>query len=120
MNEEMEQDFDVSESVWKIDGPINRKSYIWISLGITIVGFFLILLKLTGLLMLLFPVAIIIAIILLWLTYASMTKRYYDITGSLKWGVIISIAVFLLTFVFKPVVTIAWILGLCIPGKLIK
>ena len=73
-----------------------------------------------GLVGLLFPVALILALIIVYLTYVSFAKRFYDITGSLKWGIIISILIFLLTAVFHLLPTVMLFICLLVPGKLIK
>jgi len=120
MSEDYQNDYDVSESVWKIDGPIGRKSYLWVNIGLILLLIPIFLLKISGLLMFLFPVALILALIMIWISYAATAKRFCDIAGSLKAGVLIAVVVFLLNFVFKPITLIALIVGLLMPGKFIK
>ncbi len=120
MNNEM-GNFEVekSESIWKIDGPIGRLDFFW---GILISIFFAlpaILLNLVGLAAILFPVCIILIIISCWLIFAAFSKRFYDITGQLKWGVIIAILLYIIN-IFLPIITpILLIIGLAVPGKLL-
>ncbi len=111
-------DFDESESIWKFDGPIGRKDYFWLQLGILFVAVFVGLLKTFA--MLLFPLLIILILVLVYLSFVSISKRYYDITGSLKIGVIIAIVTFLINIVIPLAGLIAVVCGLFVPGKLIK
>lgn len=111
-------DFDESESIWKFDGPIGRKDYIWLQLGIFFVVGLIYWLKTFAIL--LFPLLIILILILFYLSFASTSKRYYDITGSLKSGIIIAIVIFLINFVIPLVGLIGVGCGVIIPGKLIK
>ena len=89
MEENRMPDFDESESVWKIDGPMRRKNFIW-----NMIGIFL-LLGLPALLLyqavgaLLFPVILILLLCAIWLSFATLSKRFWDITGSKMWGIII-------------------------------
>ena len=64
----MEKDFnnfDESESIWKIDGPIGRKDYFWVLLLALFLFIPVACLKLMGLIVILFPIAIILALILI-------------------------------------------------------
>ena len=72
-------EFDRSESMWKIDGPISRKEYIWVVLAMLFFAIPIFLLKLLDLATLLFPICIILALIILYLSFVSYAKRFYDI-----------------------------------------
>ena len=108
-----------SESIWKIDGPIGRLDFFWAFAGSIFFALPVILLKLIGLATVLFPICIILLLIAIWLYYAGLAKRFYDITGALKWGIIIAIVIFITTkFYFVSIG--ALFVGLFVPGKLLK
>lgn len=115
-----EFDFDPSESIWKIDGPIGRKDFIWAQVAVLAIALPAILLNLIGLAAFLFPVIIILILIALWLSFAAFTKRFYDLMGSLKWSVILTILLFLLNAVLPIISLVMLFVGIFIPGKLIR
>ena len=115
-----EFDFDPSESIWKIDGPIGRKDFIWAQVAVLAIALPAILLNLIGLATFLFPVIIILILIALWLSFAAFTKRFYDLMGSLKWSVILTILLFLLNVVLPIIGLVMLFVGIFIPGKLIR
>ena len=119
MEENRMPDFDESESVWEIDGPMRRKNFIW-----NMIGIFL-LLGLPALLLnqavgaLLFPVILILLLCAIWLSFATLSKRFWDITGSKMWGIIIAIIVTICQSV--PLIGIlALIVAACVPGTCLK
>ena len=116
----MSYEFEKSESIWKIDGPIGRLDFFWGILGSIFFAIPVILLKLIGLAGFLFPVCIILLLIAIWLMFTAFSKRFYDITGQLKWGIIIAILLFVINLFFPIITPILLITGLAVPGKLLK
>lgn len=113
------EQYDETESVWKIDGPIGRLDYFWVFLGTTILLLFVILLK-SFFGMLLFPLMIVILGISFWLYFVATAKRFFDITGDKKNGVIITIILLLVNLFFQPVCYLSIGICLLIKGKYIK
>ena len=112
-------DFDESESVWKIDGPMRRKNFIWNIFGITLLLGVpaLLLYQVFGLL--LFPLILILLLCAIWLSFATLSKRLWDITGSKMWGIIIAI----IGTIFQgiPLVgLLVLIVAACVPGTCLK
>lgn len=112
-------EFDESESIWKIDGPIGRKDFVWAQLAVLFFVVPVILLKLIGLAVLLFPVVIILLLVGFWLSFAAFSKRFYDLFGSLKVGVISSIVLTILCGVIPFIGLIMLLVGVFVPGKLL-
>ena len=52
--------------------------------------------------------------------FAAFSKRFYDITGQLKWGIIITILMIIICIIIPIVATILLVIGLALPGKLLK
>ena len=90
----------------------NIKQYIFCNTGV--------LLKLIGLAGFFFPVCISLLLIAIWLMFAAFSKRFYDITGQLKWGIIIAILLFVINLFFPIITPILLITGLAVPGKLLR
>ena len=111
--------YDETESVWKIDGPIGRLDFFWVFLGVTVILLFVIFLK-TFLGSLLFPLVILLTVASLWLWFVATTKRFFDITGNKRNGIIITIILFLANLYFHPVCYFAIGICLLIKGKYIK
>lgn len=118
-NYEAYERYDETESVWEIDGPIGRLDYFWVFLGTTVLLLFVTLLK-TFLGMLLFPLMIIIIGIAFWIFFVGTAKRFFDITGSKKNGIIITVILILVNAFFQPVCYLTLALCLLIKGKYIK
>lgn len=119
MEENRMPDFDESESVWKIDGPMRRKNFIWNIFGITLLLGVpaLLLYQVFGLL--LFPLIIVLLLCTIWLSFATLSKRFWDITGSKMWGIIIAIIVTICQSV--PLIGIlSLIVAACVPGTCLK
>ncbi len=116
----MNNDFDKSESIWKIDGPIGRLDFFWSMLACNFFILPVYLLARIGLAVFLFPVCIILVLIAIWLMFAAFSKRFYDITGQLKWGIIITILMIIICIIIPIVATILLVIGLALPGKLLK
>ena len=111
--------YDETESIWKIDGPIGRMSYFWITLGILLILVAPALL-IRLLMPFLVPIALILVLIGIYLSFVATAKRLYDITGDSKKGTIIAIVLILLQWVFSPVGFVILALCLFVPGKFIK
>lgn len=113
-------EFEKSESIWKIDGPIGRLDFFWGILSSIFFAIPVVLLKLIGLAGFFFPVCISLLLIAIWLMFAAFSKRFYDITGQLKWGIIIAILLFVINLFFPIITPILLITGLAVPGKLLR
>lgn len=111
--------YDETESIWKIDGPIGRMSYFWITLGVLLILVAPALL-IRLLMPFLVPIALILVLIGIYLAFVATAKRFYDITGDSKKGTIIAIVLILLQWVFSPVGFVILALCLFVPGKFIK
>ena len=66
------------------------------------------------------PIALILVLIGIYLSFVATAKRFYDITGDSKKGTIIAIVLILLQWVFSPVGFVILALCLFVPGKFIK
>ncbi len=119
-NEDVGFDYEPSECFWKIDGPIGRKDFIWMQIGIILISLPAIILGIMGLAGVLFPIILITILIDIWLSIAAFSKRFYDLFGSLKVGVITTIGLLLLNLILPVISVIMLIVGATIPGKLIK
>ena len=113
-------DYDKSESIWKIDGPIGRMDFVWAQLAVLFFVIPVILLKMLGLVTFLFPVAIILLLLAIWLSFAAFAKRFYDLLGSLKIGVILSIVLIIFYGVIPFIGIVMLLVGALVPGKLLK
>lgn len=112
-------DFDESESIWKIDGPMRRKNFIWNTIGIFLLLWLPAFLLYLALGPLLFPVIIVLLLCGIWLSLAACSKRFWDITGSKMWGIIIAIIVIICQSV--PLIGIpSLIVTACVPGTCLK
>lgn len=111
--------YDETESIWKIDGPIGRMSYFWITLGVLLILVAPALL-IRLLMPFLVPIALILVLIGIYLSFVATAKRFYDITGDSKKGTIIAIVLILLQWVFSPIGFVILALCLFVPGKFIK
>ena len=116
----MINEFEKSESIWKIDGPIDRLDFFWGILSSIFFAIPVVLLKLIGLAGFFFPVCISLLLIAIWLMFTAFSKRFYDITGQLKWGIITAILLFVINLFFPIITPILLITGLAVPGKLLN
>ena len=122
--DEMEKDYtEVIEggSLWKLDGPIGRWSYFKTILKV------LLLPLLMWVVAFILPVesvirflGIIIALLSLYLIFIATVKRFYDVMGSLKSGLILAIVSYVLGFFIHIIGLITFIVLFFIPGKLVK
>ncbi len=119
-NEDVGFDYEPSECFWKIDGPIGRKDFIWMQIGIILISLPAIILGIMGLAAVLFPIILITILIDIWLSIAAFSKRFYDLFGSLKVAVLTTIGLLLLNLLLPVISVIMLIVGATIPGKLIK
>lgn len=114
------------KNIWKVDGPIGRFRFFVIQFGILLTALVIIFFKNfiipsvplcpVGGLQILF----IIVLLMLWVDYVAIAKRFYDITGSASKGIILSVIVFLFTCFSRTVVGIVVLILFFIPGKMIK
>ena len=63
---------------------------------------------------------IVLMLIYYWVFFVAVSKRLYDITGSLKKGIIIAVVLSTLNLLFNVIMLIAMIALMFIPGKMIK
>lgn len=112
------QDWDEGKNIFKIDGPIGRLDFFWITLGILIVTLPIVLFK--ELFILIFPIAIILLLAIIWISFVSLAKRMWDITGQFKQGLIIAIVLTVIQWIFSIFGLVILIVCLAVPGKLIN
>lgn len=129
------ENYDESESIFKIDGPINRIKFFWTSVGlgiytaISMVLYWAIYLGFCrfggpGVIFLICIFSIIYLLPFLYLTFVNYSKRLYDITGSKQKGIIFSLILIVLMvalgFVSIWFPIIAYLVMLFKQGKLVK
>lgn len=130
-----EINFDESESIFKIDGPINRIKFFWTSVGLGIYTVISLVLYLAiyfgfcrfggpGVIFLISVFSIIYLLPFLYLTFVNYSKRLYDITGSKQKGIILSLVLIILMgalgFISLLFPIIAYLAVLFMRGKLVK
>lgn len=129
------ENYDESESIFKIDGPINRIKFFWTSVGlgiytaISMVLYWAIYLGFCrygglGVIFLICVFSIIYLLPFLYLTFVNYSKRLYDITGSKQKGIIFSLVLIILMgalgFVSIWFPIIAYLVILFKRGKLVQ
>lgn len=129
------ENYDESESIFKIDGPINRIKFFWTSVGlgiytaISMVLYWAIYLGFCrfggpGVIFLICIFSIIYLLPFLYLTFVNYSKRLYDITGSKQKGIIFSLILIVLMvalgFVSIWFPIIVYLVILFKQGKLVK
>lgn len=128
----MQEDFDdkleieSGKNIWIADGPIGRFRFFVIQMGVLLTGFVVLFFK--NVIIPSIPhcpvdalkLLVLIVAIMLWVCYVAIAKRIYDITGSLKKGILFSVLLFILTLFFKIIISIVTIALFFIPGKMIK
>lgn len=115
---------DDTESIWKIDGPIGRLDFFWIivisQLILLPAYFFSKMIGITGSLVFFF-FALLIILPAWWVTFAATAKRFYDITGSKKTGIIIAVCEVLASLIlFKYASVAITLLGFFMNGKYVS
>ena len=117
--EEM-KDFNISENIWKIDGPIGRLDFFVKSVIYTIC---------TGLGFLLFSqiapfvplfIIVILIIAIFWLFFVITAKRLWDIFGEKKTGLISAILTYTIGLLITPIGGIVCLICLFVKGKYIE
>ncbi len=111
-------------NIFKIDGPIAGLTFLIINIFIAMVAFVGAFIAKA----LVFPLgmaavilfAIFIFLPTMWASFVNFTKRLYDITGSIKSSVLITIGLYIVSLIFKPLSLISLIALVFIPGKLLK
>ena len=117
---------DIGKSLWKIDGPIGRFRFFVIQLGVILAAFSVLFVKSSVIPYIQYcPIdslyfLLCVTVIIVWINYIAIAKRFYDMTGSMVKGIILSVITFLATLLFRPLVLIITILLIFIPGKMIK
>lgn len=120
-------EIEVGTSLFKFDGPIGRFRYFVIRAVIESIlllvlffkDFLIYFIRICPVNIYYFLAGLLL--IGLWINFVAVSKRLYDITGSLKQGIIFG---FLLCFIIVPMfksITLLLLIGLIfVPGKLIK
>ena len=55
-----------------------------------------------------------------WVFFVALSKRFYDITGSLKKGIIIAVVLSIVNLIWNAVMGIVMLILFFLPGKMIK
>ncbi len=117
---------DESESIWKIDGPIGRSKFFWDFVKSLLFLLPIYLLKsLVGItpggdLGLIILVAMTFGLASFWVYFCATSKRYYDIIGNKRDGILIAIGSYILSFIFRPTALVILLIGLFAKGKYIS
>ena len=114
---------EIGKNLFWFDGPIGRFRYFMINLVIFIIEFVaLILFKEIFILLFkaLWPILILGILLIVWITFVATAKRLYDITTSLKNGIIISVVLMLVSLLLSKLSFLIFLVLVFIPGKMIK
>jgi len=118
--------YEEGESIFKIDGPIGRWTYIKLLMIITIAAAAAVLairFLIGGVTLAVFMLASFV-LLLYYLYFVNFAKRYYDITGDKRIGIILSIVCIIIIFILNSsnsvVSLLIFLLPAIIPGKILK
>lgn len=63
---------------------------------------------------------IVLMLIYYWVFFVALSKRFYDITGSLKKGIIIAVVLSIVNLIWNAVMGVVMLILFFLPGKMIK
>jgi len=63
---------------------------------------------------------IVLMLIYYWLFFVALSKRLYDVTGSLKKGIIIAVVLSIINLIWNIVMGVVMLILFFVPGKMIK
>lgn len=109
---------EMDASIFKITAPIGRLSFLFSSIFLFIFGgvcFASLAIKNVAPL-----VPIILIISTLWVSTTLLSQRFWDITGNIRLGILISIFLNLISIALPFVYIIVWITALFMPSETLK